>query len=448
MLLLHLSDIHFRREEISTPLDPNRHIRNELLLDAEKMCTLLDKTPSAILISGDIAFAAHSDEYAYALTWLEQLAKACGTGIENVFIIPGNHDVARDKSSAKIVQALHKEIKTTPPSLLDGVMRGLLLDEDSSKHLYSSLNEYNSFAVQFFCDVNAPHRTMTTRDLELNDGSILRLLGFNSALVSSKFDEPGSLYVDPACFQVVREKGVEHIVLCHHPFSWLGHGEELQNHLNDISRIQLFGHNHTSRIELQDDFIRISASAAQPNKEEYGWEPGYNLIEINVNSDGDYRELDIIAHIRIWQSSPGQFIAKMRKNDDHYRKKIHLDNWSRPESKLTDSNIASIFEKESLQSISAAKVSKPVSSWRDPMDKLRIVSVRFYKLTLSQKLTIARKLGLLEDEDRDQSNFERFRRVFILAQQRDLIGELDNEISTIIANVTNSNIGRMSRGRL
>ncbi|WP_081275714.1 metallophosphoesterase [Serratia plymuthica] len=420
MLLLHLSDIHFRLDEINTPMDPNRHLRNELVMDARDMCRKLEKSPSAILISGDIAFAGHPEEYKFALTWLETLAQECGTNIESVFVIPGNHDVVRNTAARPIVQMLHNAIKQSPQFTRDGQMRALLMDPETSHPLYSSLDEFNSFAVQFFCDVKAPHRTIATRDLRLNDGSILRLNGLNSALVSSHADKKGDLYVDPACFQIARERGVEHVVLCHHPFTWLGHGEELKSHLNDVARIQLFGHEHSSRIELQDDTVRIAASAAHPDRVEQGWEPGYNLIEVNIgNSGSGERELNIAAHIRIWQSTPGQFRPKMRRQDDVYRKKIPLESWTPPaHSVITPTN----------ESMSLPRIP---DSGSDPMDNLRNVSIKFYKLTLSQKSAIAGKLGLIEEEDRDQPDFERFRRVFIRARDRGMIEVLEKEIRAI-----------------
>ena len=56
------------------------------------------------------------------------------------------------------------------------------------------------------------------------------------------------------------------------------------------------------------------------------------------------------------------------------------------------------------------------------MNKLREVGIRFYQLSFSKKSEIAGRLDLLEDEDMSQPDFERFRRVFIRAQER---GKLD-----------------------
>jgi hypothetical protein len=62
------------------------------------------------------------------------------------------------------------------------------------------------------------------------------------------------------------------------------------------------------------------------------------------------------------------------------------------------------------------------------MDTLRDISVRFFRLSLSKKSLVAGKLGLLEDEDVNQPDFERFRRVFLRARERGLIEQLDKEV--------------------
>ena len=62
------------------------------------------------------------------------------------------------------------------------------------------------------------------------------------------------------------------------------------------------------------------------------------------------------------------------------------------------------------------------------MDTLREISVRFFKLTLSQKSAIAGKLNLLEEEDANQPDFERFRRVLLRARERGIVENLDTEV--------------------
>ena len=67
------------------------------------------------------------------------------------------------------------------------------------------------------------------------------------------------------------------------------------------------------------------------------------------------------------------------------------------------------------------------------MDTLRDISIRFFKLTLSQKSEIAGKLNLLEEEDTNQPDFERFRRVFLRARDRGLVNDLDREVKEAAA---------------
>lgn len=424
MLLIHLSDIHFRKDEVGTTMDPNEHIRSELLRDADAMCKKLNSVPTAVLISGDLAYAAEPEEYAFALSWLEELCTACGTDLKSVFVTPGNHDVIRAVASSKVIQSLHHSIKNVDNLALDGVLRGLLTDPEAGRLLYDSLSNYNNFATKFFCSLLPPERTIAKRDLTLNDGSTLRLSGLNSTFVSSAADKIGELFVDPAAYTLTRERGVENVVLCHHPYNWLRQGDALRDHLNDVARIHLFGHEHTNRIELARDWIRIAASAAHPDRTEGGWEPGYNLIELEIISDGTYRALDVRAHVRVWQERPGQFRAKMDREEDVFCQRIKLDAWTLPVAAATGS--ADILESSTDE---VEQQTKPESPRTDPMDTLRDISVRFFKLSLSQKSAIAGKLGLLEDEDMSQPDFERFRRVLIRARDRGLIEKLEQEVN-------------------
>jgi predicted phosphohydrolase len=247
MLLIHLSDIHFRKGEVGTAMDPNAHQRTELLSDAVAQCERIASVPDAVLISGDVAFAGHPDEYAYALSWLDDLCRVCGTTLSSVFVIPGNHGVLRNIASRTLIQTIHRAIKSTNDIALDGLLSGLLREDETSRLLYEALGPYNSFAGQFFCDLLPPERTIAKRDLLLNDGSILRLSGFNSAFVSSAADKKGDLFIDPACTQLSRARGVEHLVMCHHPCAWVRQGDALRDFLNDVARLHLFGHEHTNR---------------------------------------------------------------------------------------------------------------------------------------------------------------------------------------------------------
>ena len=423
MLLLHISDIHFHRDEIGSTMDPNHHLRNEILRDVEQMCNRLGKVPTAILITGDIAYAARKEEYTFALRWLEQLVARCGASMSSIFVIPGNHDVNRSTAGGITVQSLHLRIKNCSLSMLDREMRICLSDANAGRTLYEPLTEFNLFAGQFFCDLIAPDRTFCSRDLPLNDGSVLRLTGLNSAFLSSESDAAGELFVDPSYYRIIREAGVEHLVLCHHPVNWLKNEASLKNHLNDVARVQLYGHEHTNRIESSNHHVTVFASAAHPDRTENGWEPGYNLMEIEVVTTEETRKLSVRTHVRVWQLSPGQFRAKMNGYEDSFHQNIKLENW-------IANHATNVIDPINVQESCSQSVLESHTAEDDPMDTLRNIYIKFFKLTFSQKTAIAGKLGLFEDSDLNQPDSERFRRIFFRAQERNLIEALDKEVNS------------------
>src|SRR6266568_7188377 len=101
MLLIHLSDIHFKATQAGQPDDANGGLRSDLLEDVRYMRSSIGHPADMILISGDIAYNGLEAEYDFAYRWLEQdLCPAAGCAIENVFVIPGNHDVDRRAAQA------------------------------------------------------------------------------------------------------------------------------------------------------------------------------------------------------------------------------------------------------------------------------------------------------------------------------------------------------------
>jgi hypothetical protein len=421
MLLLHLSDIHFRSSDIQTAQDPNFNLRNEILRDAEEMCAQLGASPSAILVSGDIAYAAQVAEYEFATAWLKSLAEACGTTLDAVFVIPGNHDVDRRLAARPLNYALHEQIKATTSIAHQAMIQGLLSDTQAGRVLYEPLDAYNLFAGQFLCDLNAPNRTRAVRDLTLNDGSILRLWGLNSAFVSSAADEKEALFIDSASLQITREVGVENLVLVHHPPEWLRDGSLLKDHLNAVARIHLFGHEHVGRIEQSPEFLRLRAGAAHPDRNEPGWEPGYNVIELAVDGSDEDRELAVKVHVRVWRPAVGRFQAQIPARGTFYAQKIKLDAWKpvgehHSPTQSTDHTVSAV--------VLPPEIAPSVAD----MTNLREIGIRFYALTFSKKSEIAGALGLLDDADVNQPDYERFRRVFMRAHERGQLNELSSAI--------------------
>lgn len=412
MLILHLSDIHFRKQEVGTAQDPNFHLRHELVLDVVEQCDRLGP-PDAIIISGDIAFAGDPDEFAFATNWLRDLCTSCGCPTSAVFVVPGNHDVVRSSADHNLVQMVHDSIKRSGNPAAEIAKQ--LRDPEACNLLYRSLDNYNQFAGQFFCNLLPPERTRAKRDLKMNDGSTLRLWGLNTSFVSSSRDVRGSLFVDTASMQIPREPGVINLVIAHHHLSWLAQAQarELEDHLNHVACLQMFGHVHTNRVDMNRDYVRLTASAANPDRHEQGWEPGYNLVELSIQPGATGRTLDVKAHVRVWQTGPDGFYAKRdRMGVDHFAHTLTLGNWHPPAA-------ASVSRAQPPSTIESEAI--PVEEG-DAMDTLRELGLRFYRLSFSKKSEIAGRLELLQEDDMRLPDHERFRLIIIRAHER---GQLD-----------------------
>jgi calcineurin-like phosphoesterase family protein len=402
-------------------MDPNAHLRNELTADAERFCQRLGKQPDAVLISGDVAYQGLEAEYVFAYEWLEELCRRCGTELSKVFLIPGNHDIVRDIAKKPLVRSVHQAIRNSSELTVDGAMREQLSDSESGPLLYGSIGPYNTFAEQFFCSLFPPNRTMCTRELPFPDGTKLRLIGLNSTFICGERDKPKELYVDPSAFQITTHPSVENLVMCHHPYSWLANGEQLDDHLSSVARLLLFGHVHTNRIRLCRDFIHVSASAAHPDRVERGWEPGYNLIELDISEDASSRLLKTSIHVRVWQQRPGEFIAKQDRGRDVFEHSIRLNPFARAGQEAAPAEAGD----------SASEPFEIVKMEEGAMDDLRQISIRFFKLSASQRTQIVGKLNLVEEEDQKLPSFERSRRALLRAKDRNLVEQLEQEVNRL-----------------
>ena len=62
------------------------------------------------------------------------------------------------------------------------------------------------------------------------------------------------------------------------------------------------------------------------------------------------------------------------------------------------------------------------------MNTLRDLGLRFYQLSFSKKSEISGRLSLLEEDDMAQPDFERFRRVFLRANERGMLQQLNDAV--------------------
>jgi hypothetical protein len=154
--LLHLSDIPFHRGLSGDVYDLDNDLRNELERDVERMRQRLGVI-HGVLVTGDIAFAGRKEEYETARAWLERLCDLLGCPRENVWTVPGNHDVDRSViDQSETLRTYHAKLRKTND--IDGQIRAYMRDRIAQRVLFEPVAQYNIFAARFQCTFDAENR--------------------------------------------------------------------------------------------------------------------------------------------------------------------------------------------------------------------------------------------------------------------------------------------------
>ncbi|KHA77239.1 hypothetical protein NC77_20330 [Janthinobacterium lividum] len=433
MLILHLSDIHFRSPRCMRPdTDPDRPFRSRMLQDIRSQVTSLGPV-DAILIGGDIAFKAAPDEYVAAMKWFEELLEVTGCHFERLYVVPGNHDVDREIARAPAVKNAQAAIKTAEDQYRESVFREQFEDTDTGGTLLKPLAAYNDFAKVFSCQIYSPDHLYWKQDLELSDSVRLRLNGLTSTMLSGiggGDDKRTQLYLSPLQTVLDPEDNVVNLVIAHHPPDWCLDMDAIEDDINDRAAIHLFGHKHRQRVVLANGHIRIGAAAVNPDRNEIGFEPGYNLIKIDVSGAGAGRMLDVEVHLRHLQRNPEQYRARLNGDDPVFRHQIAI-----PEQ--TNSRVANCFLPQTSPKVPVAAMVPTVPAPTHPTadteaamsdESTRNLVYRFWQLSISGRREIAEKLGLLETGEMSLPEPQRYGIALLRAGERNLIQSVAEEV--------------------
>jgi predicted MPP superfamily phosphohydrolase len=407
LVFIHLSDIHFQRNA-GTTYDPYADLRNELELDLAQFSRENFSKISAILVTGDIAYSGHPDEYAFAASWLEKISGLIALSpAEDVFVIPGNHDIYRDTvRNSPTIQGYHANLRNTAVNVNpnEALVAYLEKDEEAKRIIFKPLQNYNDFAAKYQCNLSS-EGPYWEHKFCLSDGSTLLVRGMNSTLISDEHDSDSShkLVVGSHQLELLRQDGVEYMALCHHPPQWLIDQDEAEVLLTDRARLQLFGHKHQQRLVRLDDSVRLVAGAVHPEKREPNWQPRYNFIEVDVAVTGSVRNMRVKVFPRVFDGT--HFVNGL---DTQTYKPYDL-----PLSPWTPAKVASIGN---------AGVANPGVSVSGNgglrMRPGRRLTYRFLNLPYHARIKIVQQLGLVSPEDEGLRDSELYIRYFTRAVEK------------------------------
>ncbi len=421
IVLLHVSDIHFRSKRISSSYDLDKDLRNELVRDAQTIKDQLGEI-TGIVVTGDIAFAGDSKEYESAKIWLRELSERLNCPEENIWVVPGNHDVDRSviENSPMICSAHEKIRKSKDNDLTKNLEDYLEATAEDAYLLFAPLKHYQEFASLFSCPTT-PATAHWTSDIILNDSSKLRLVGLNSVIISNADDDviDNRLIINQGQLDFQTEDGVEYISLCHHPIEWLRDRESIKSKLNSRVRVQLFGHTHKLAIEeCGDKSISVVAGATHPDRGELDWQPRFNIISFLVQKKPDTsRCLSVRVFPRIWQ------------NNEKFEPDLNSCNNGGKDYKEFCFELSAWSPKEPTH--------QPTESPATPSPDLEVHIVnpekqlihRFLTLPYPSQMKLAMSLDLLDQEDASLKKYEWFSRILGQAKSENKLESLWNKIA-------------------
>lgn len=317
---MHISDIHFQKRSGGV-LDLDAELRTQLENDAKIMKDEIGEV-LGILVTGDIAYSGQAEEYEKAIEWLARLCGILGCKEQKVWVAPGNHDVLRDKvRNSKPLKDQYSRFRSMPVVDLDNEIENTVRDQTYSKILFEPIADYIEFASKFSCDIK-PCRPFWESDVTLNDGSILRLRGLNSTIISDENDndEENKLILGGHQVMFLQKEGVTYLTLCHHPPDWLRDRDNVVNAMDVHTSVQLFGHKHNQRIvniSNNDgiDTLHLVAGAVHPERLGLDWKPRYNFLSLSVEGTGNPRKLCVTVCPRVWKNETRSFDAEFTSEE-------------------------------------------------------------------------------------------------------------------------------------
>jgi hypothetical protein len=313
---LHLSDLHYCATK--TGWDAHR-VLDPLLSDLREMENQHGLLPQLVFFTGDAAFgnygsgpgAMPAEQYHGAEEVLTHIRQAFSVEIpkENLFLVPGNHDVDRGEATEALTDWIEKQNKADAITNLIQSKNKQWLQFMGRLQLYRQFLQDRGY-THLLAD---PERLIYAETRQIH-GVKLGIGGFNSAWNCGRDGEKGKLWLaaDWQNGSIVRNLKAQHvdlnIALIHHPPGWFVEQEDakLRNQMERDFDFFLHGHEHQGWVNAAaDGHVRIAAAACYERADQ---ENGYNFVRLNPESG----EVEI--WLRRYDDHGGGWIPRVIKN--------------------------------------------------------------------------------------------------------------------------------------
>jgi len=414
-IFVHVSDIHFGQEK-DERVHIHTDVKEQLIADAAEVVRgLPGGIAHGILATGDIAQSGRREEYEAAGEWLDRLAEATGCEIFRIQMVPGNHDLDREKLSIGGEHILNV-IRDGGSSEYEKV----LANESDRASLFARFEAYGRFSEGYDCPLDTEGKLATNLHVELAPGRAVRFIRLNSALLCTgkEREENPELMIGARQFLIPRHDGEENVVLIHHPLHWFKDSEDARDYLRSRARVVISGHEHNPKISVDNveegcDLMMLAAGATVPFKSNETYTFTYNVIVFDWDADQD--ALSVAIHPRAWNPKRTRFEAdEVRLGDKAPQFVLGSPNFRKcakptEQSTESDQSIAQSTQPESpaIEELAAAPVIEMVAaedviegpSALPEVQGYRLVLLKFFRdLTEGERLLLLAELGALASD--------------------------------------------------
>ena len=286
---LHLSDLHSCTPKFSWDAE---RVTDTLVADLRLLQAEHGLRPDLLFFTGDAAFGEIGTKPEQKLRgqferFATFLNAVCGAFepeivLENVFLVPGNHDVNRQKVSRADTFWLDQQ------KALDPVLSVVKDGGFEWQRLAERLKNYGSFLKKYKLDHLFDDRKRliwsTVREV---GGLSVGVAGFNSAWSCGRDGERGKLWMAGKYQQGVLRPKIKDadfsIALMHHPPDWLVEYEnpDFGRGLEQDFKFLLHGHEHRDWVQSTATGYTVLAGGACYERSD-SERNGYNLVQLDL----------------------------------------------------------------------------------------------------------------------------------------------------------------------
>ena len=294
--ILHLSDIHFKRDKDDENKTYRKDVKNKMVAKIKEHIDRNNLDLDFVAVTGDIAFSGK--EYEEAKSFFDDLESILPE--KTVFlVVPGNHDVDRDKVSKFF--SLHDNVVKKQQTA------AFLENEEERK---SKINVKFKPFRQFVEELN--HELYRLEDdyfwVRNFEDKNVSFLGLNSCWASENDNDRFNITLGyPQVMNALDMSTISNkILLTHHPFKWFNEQDfgKSQVELSNKCGLVLHGHIHTDKAlvfrDPSNSYICLGANASYTDNR--NGRIGFQFVRVEFQEKG--------VAVRVWP-----YILDDRRNE-------------------------------------------------------------------------------------------------------------------------------------